>query len=468
MSSTPRSKSKPAWYHIDKGALATKNALDNAVEKILANDLARKSAVGMKAFCYNGEAKYHPGLQHAASRDVGDFLKGQIHVKAGDPQKFFEASYFDIFQKYPLQVSSDDVIQAWRTNPMQFWQNQLNFAVWCATTGCGVSVEDHLTNDDEFLRSIYRFHVYYQIRRILEDIQAPLPYDAIWNAVNNSYNRKGYEKICNKFGISPNFDWRVHGHNQGLGRVYTYYTNTGYIAVGDGEWRGNMSFTEKTTAWRLHVDFIKHDAAGADKAWKSFILNISNGLTRPGVERLIDSIQTYVWSVLTAQVQIRTGILGTDGGAFRAQTQFQENVETSITAPVDLEAAITRYQDVVQNASSEINFSFGEGLIMAPGDLLLRIGKIVGYNNNIIFATSAQHLGLNKGLNKDAAPNDTGEKGLVKPMGAEATTSQTIAKPSPATTMAAAKADHEAHEDEKTALIVGSIAIGLGLLWFLR
>ena len=109
---------------------------------------------------------------------------------------------------------------------------------------------------------------------------------------------------------------------------------------------------------------------------------------------------------------------------------------------------------------------------MAPGDLLLRIGKIVGYNNNIIFATSAQHLGLNKGLNKDAAPpdaaNDTGEKGLVKPMGAEATTSQTIAKPTPATTMAAAKADHEAHEDEKTALIVGSIAIGLGLLWFLR
>ena len=110
---------------------------------------------------------------------------------------------------------------------------------------------------------------------------------------------------------------------------------------------------------------------------------------------------------------------------------------------------------------------------MAPGDLL-RIGKIVGYNNNIIFATSAQHLGLNKGLNKDAAPpppdaaNDTGEKGLGKPMGAEATTSQTIAKPTPATTTAAAKADHEAHEDEKTALIVGSIAIGLGLFWFLR
>ena len=205
------------------------------------------------------------------------------------------------------------------------------------------------------------------------------------------------------------------------------------------------------------------------------MLNKSDGLTRPVVERLADSIQTYVWSVLTAQVQIRTGILGT-GAAFRAQTQFKTNVETAITSPVDAQAAIIRYQDVVQNASSEINFSFGEGLVIAPGDLLLRIGKIVGYNNNIIVATSAQRLGLNKGLNKSVAPpdskNDTGEKGLVKPMGAdspsEAATSQTAAKLTPATTTAAAKADHEAHEDEKTALIVSSIAIGLGLLWFLR
>ena len=129
------------------------------------------------------------------------------------------------------------------------------------------------------------------------------------------------------------------------------------------------------------MDFIKQDAAGVERAWKSFILK-SDGFTRPGVARLADSIQTYVWSVLTAQVQIRTGILGT-GAAFRAQKQFKTNVETAITSPVDAQAAIIRYQDVVKNASSEINISFGEGLVMAPGDLLLRIGKIVGYNNNI-------------------------------------------------------------------------------------
>ena len=117
---------------------------------------------------------------------------------------------------------------------------------------------------------------------------------------------------------------------------------------------------------------------------------------------------------------------------------------------------------------------------MAPGDMLLRVGKVVGYNNLIIIATEKQRLGANIGLNKDVAPpdasNDTGEKGLVKPMSAEksteATTSQPGAGAAPAqpdlATTAAAKADHEDHEDEKTALVVGGIAIGLGLLWFLR
>ena len=281
---------------------------------------------------------------------------------------------------------------------MQFWQNQLNFAVWCATTGCGVSVEDHLPPDDGLLQSVYRFHVCYQIRRILEEIQAPLPYDETWNAMKNSYDRKGYEKICDEFGVSPNSDWKVSGPNQGFGQAFNYFPGRGYCLIGDGEFLpGKMSFTQKAND-DFHVDYIKQETDAVSRAWRLFMLNKSDGLTRPGVERLADSIQTYVWSVLTAQVQIPTGILGT-GAAFRAQTQFKTNVETAIASPVDAQAAIIRYQDVVQNASSEVNFSFGEGLVMAPGDLLLRIGKIVGYNNNIIVATS-----LNKGLNKSVAP----------------------------------------------------------------
>ena len=47
-----------------------------------------------------------------------------------------------------------------------FYQNQLNFAVWCATTGCGVGMKQHLQHSDPFIRSLYRFHFYYQVFRI--------------------------------------------------------------------------------------------------------------------------------------------------------------------------------------------------------------------------------------------------------------------------------------------------------------
>ena len=126
----------------------------------------------------NSEAKYQPGPQKAAARDVGNLAEGRIQVQSDDPQKWFGVKYPDVFERYRLpSVSSDKLIQAWHSSPMQFWQNQLNFAVWCATAGCGVSLEDHLAAADDLLQSVYRFHVYYQIRRILVEIQAPLPQD---------------------------------------------------------------------------------------------------------------------------------------------------------------------------------------------------------------------------------------------------------------------------------------------------
>ena len=405
-----------------------------------------------KAFRFNSGAKYQPGHQKAAAHDVGDLAEGRVQVQYDDPQKWFGVQYPDICLLPP--ISSDKLVQAWRSTPMQFLQNQLNFAVWCATTGYGVSVEDHLSAADGFLRSFYRFHVYYQIRRILVEIKASPPQDQAWDAVNNSYHRWGYERICKEFGVPAHCYWKVSGPSWGLGRVYIHWEkHSGFYALGEEEYDpSDMSFTKKTTDDIRHVEYIKQDAAGADKAWKTFILNKSDGFTRPGVGRLNDSIRAYVWAILGAQSQTRTGILGA-GAAVDAQKQFLANVEDAIASPVDIPTAIIRYQDVLQYARSEVNFSFGEGLFMAPGDMLLRVGKIAGYNNLIIIATEKQRLGANIGLNKDVAPpdasNDTGEKGLVKPMSAarppEATTSQLDA----ASDIAIASD----HEDEKTTLV---------------
>jgi hypothetical protein len=418
----------------------------------------------IKSFSFNSGAKYRTGgVFPLLPNIVKQLIHPNIQVQV-DQSGAFQTQFLDVFQKYKLPyVTSDLIVVAWNSHFMQFWQNQLNFAVWCATTGCGVSSQDHLSSADPLVSSLYRFHVYYQVRRILKEIQAPLPQDQAWNAFNNPYDRRAYEHICNEFGVSPHTDWRMKGPNHGLGKVYNYHTRMGYYPVPDrGDYdSAKMSFTKRTTNEVLHIDYISQDTGDF---WTTFILGKSHGFTRPGVERLNDSIRTYVWLILGAQAQTRTCILGT-GTAFDAQKQFLANLEDAISSPVDLPSAIKRYQDTLQYAGSEVNFVFGIGLYMAPGDMLLRIGQVVGYNNEIVIATAAQTLGINTGVNATSPPpTSQGETGLVKPM------TPTVVTPAPTVlnTEQHPKSAQAPHEAEKTALIVGGIAVGLLTLWLVR
>ena len=79
------------------------------------------------------------------------------------------------------------------------------------------------------------------------------------------------------------------GPNNGLGKVYFYAHRLGYLPVQDGHYDSEkMSFTERTTNDILHVDYIKQDTPDV---WKTCILGKSEGFTKPGVERLNDSIR---------------------------------------------------------------------------------------------------------------------------------------------------------------------------------
>ena len=73
----------------------------------------------------------------------------------------FKVSFPNILEKYKLPyVESDVLVNRWRTDWMQFWQNQLIFAVWCATTGCGVDFNHHLKAEG-MVGYMFMFHVYY-------------------------------------------------------------------------------------------------------------------------------------------------------------------------------------------------------------------------------------------------------------------------------------------------------------------
>ena len=419
------------------------------------------------AFTFNTNAKYAAIAGPRSDLTSSDLTKPVVQVTKSDS---FQATFPDVFQKYVLpKASSNQLIQAWYSNPMQWWQNQLNFAVWCATTGCGVSGKDHLSAPDPQIRALYRFHVYYQIRRILAEIQAPLPQDDAWEASNNTYNRRAYERICSEMGVSPNTGWRRNGVNKGFGKAYSYWTTQGYHPTGRGPNAGyydgsHMSF--QRGPGKYHVDFIQQDP---NTDWNTFILDKPQGFTHPGVERLNDSIRTYVWAILGAQAQTRTRVIG-EGTAFDAQKQFLADIEDAISSPVDLPSAIKRYQDVLRYAGSQVDFVFGIGLYMAPSDMLLRIGQVEGYNNEIVIAKSHLTLGENAGVNVSDAPpnaaNHTGETGLVaSSVPTVAERSHGVETSSDSTT-SSTTSSAKTHESDKTALVVGGVAIGLLLLWF--
>ena len=115
------------------------------------------------------------------------------------------------------------------------------------------------------------------------------------------------------------------------------------------------------------MDAIGHnrDISGA---WTMFIPDKSEGFLQAGVERLNDSIRTYVWAILGVQAQTRSNILKA-GMGFDPQKQFLANVEDAIPLPIDIPSNMARYQKTLQYASSPLDFVFVLVLCLLPSDM---------------------------------------------------------------------------------------------------
>ena len=109
----------------------------------------------MEAFTFNSKAKYRPGVQPDPVKVEPSLIEAHITVQAA-PARGFDTDFPNVFYKYKVpNIHSEAIVKTWSTTPMQFWQNQINFAVWCATTGCGVSVNDHLNVKDPMTKSLF-------------------------------------------------------------------------------------------------------------------------------------------------------------------------------------------------------------------------------------------------------------------------------------------------------------------------
>ena len=143
-------------------------------------------------FRYNSKANYQPdGGQYLQILSGKDLYKQTIVVSSKDT---FLARFPNIFVNYPLgQMRVDDKLWTnWNKAPMRLWQTQLNFPVWCTSSTCGVNSAHLNYTKHPMIRSVYRFHTYYHVRRVLKRLQTPLPYETGFNAADNPYTESEF------------------------------------------------------------------------------------------------------------------------------------------------------------------------------------------------------------------------------------------------------------------------------------
>ena len=92
---------------------------------------------------------------------------------------------------------SDKLWTHWNKAPMQLWQSQLNFAVWCASSAGGVSSAHLNYTEHPMVRAVYHFHLHY------ERLQVPLLHSPSFNAADNPYTESEFFKICEDYRV-PN------------------------------------------------------------------------------------------------------------------------------------------------------------------------------------------------------------------------------------------------------------------------
>ena len=346
-----------------------------------------------RIYKYNSDASYKPNggtyLQLITAKDL--YIQNvTVAEHDGGHSDSFQVKFPNVFTNYPLGAVrvEDQKFKDWDHYKFTIWQSQLNFAVFCASSACGVSVE-HLNAKEPMIRSIYRFHVYYHIRRILKILEILMPYENSFNQYNNSYNHEKFIGICSEYGVSNNLT----------------------------KWRNQKYFsTWQSRAWETGKPGMSYINENSFSRW---IIEKSEGLTTLGIQKLSKSVRDYAYLILTSQTSTRGPIVGHEARNLDAQRTFLNTFENIVNRRVNIPEDIRRFQKTLQYARSKVDYAIGEFIYMLPSDMNLRIGNVRNYNNKILISSPSFKIGTNLKINLDGEKDKPDVKpkgeGIVKP-----------------------------------------------------
>ena len=341
-----------------------------------------------RIYKYNPDTSYKPNggtyLQLITAKDL--YIQNvTVAEHDGGHSDSFQVKFPNVFTNYLLGAVrvEDQKFKDWDHYKFTIWQSQLNFAVFCASSACGVSVE-HLNAKEPMIRSIYRFHVYYHIRRILKILQIPLPYENSFNQYNNLYNHEKFIGICSEYGVSNNLT----------------------------KWRNQKYFsTWQSRAWETGKPGMSYINENSFSRW---IIEKSEGLTTLGIQKLSESVRDYAYLILTSQTSTRGPIVGHEARNLDAQRTFLNTFENIVNKRVNIPEDIRRFQKTLQYARSKVDYAIGEFIYMLPSDMNLRIGNVRNYNNKILISSPSFKIGTNLKINLNGEQAKLKDKPDVK------------------------------------------------------
>ena len=366
-----------------------------------------------------------------------NLVEQEIYVT---PSEKFKINFRDIFTDTVITHRSSHESRRWLAGPnFEYWPQTLNFAFFCATTGCGVSrrilFEDKMRDgkndltDSELkippqVRSFFWFHVYFTVRRILFELggpqnSLPLPGDTAFSQTENKYDIPSFERICAEFGISPNADFRfTRGDNHGLGSVFKYFSYSGYTKTPFKYPSKETKFADeggRASDGNL-VPYIENTEAR--NQYEYFLCPVSHGLTSAGLSRINQSIESFCYAILGSQVDVRSSISGSQGSAIETQRQFLSMVEDAIRNP-NISKSVQRFQLAIQSAKVRLDLAISPGLWLLPSKMVVNTESVVGYNNKLKKATSFMRIGVNSDLNipvrRSAQKHNLGSRAVKLP-----------------------------------------------------
>ena len=341
-----------------------------------------------RIYKYNSDASYKPNggmyLQLITAKDlyIQNIAVAEHNSSHGDS---FQVHFPNVFTNYLLGAVrvEDQRFKDWDHYKFTIWQSQLNFVVFCASSACGVSVE-HLNAKEPMIRSIYRFHIYYHVRRMLKILEIPLPYENSFNQYNNPYNHEKFIGICSEYGVSNDLT----------------------------KWRNRKYFsTWQSRAWETGKPGMSYINENSFSRW---IIEKSEGLTTLGLQKLSESVRDYAYLVLTSQTSTRCQIVGIESRNLDAQRTFLNSFKNIVNRRVNIPEDIRRFQKTLQYARSKVDYVIGEFIYMLPSDMNLRIGNIRNYNDKILISSPRFKIGTNVKINIDGEQVKLKDKPDVK------------------------------------------------------